>query len=455
MKRTISSQQSVLKAPLELLAYNSIISHLATESQVDFVQCGLYLDEDEIVRFEISPLGAVEPLLNLLNNYADLAYHKCDPESLREIAKDTLQPLQENLMRFTELPLEEKVEIATQDFFDMSSKSGFVELMGPLFSFITGVDGTARVPFQKDFEPMVKQFCETLSLEDIEVAIEARRWLAEQASNEDIRLFVSLNSAYHYLLVSIVVDKLVNMAINVANNKKRNNIELLRQAIVNPVVNSLLELASCFEGLGGDVDKAIGTIWDSGVHPLSRKTSWQQIEKPRIEGNRLAVGEGVQDAICNLLDALKKYIATTGLPTILTKGATNWLLSSIRKSTWHARIDRLSQPKVIEVPISKLQTESKYRGKSEEKIFNQARFTLEDAFQRRGDLPSVEELQNETALSPKQRQAIVLRMSIAKNENRIASFREVGKLMGTTKGTAKQHWERGSEKLRDKYEVAL
>jgi DNA-binding CsgD family transcriptional regulator len=436
---------------LGLCAYHAVRAEITTASN-DSMRITWDVDGTEIFRSEISPPELAEPLARLVDAYSKFAYDACSVPAWREWA--TVQS--EALRELSKLTPQERVDReleAIRSLAEAEQAHTYAEAILSVVSQVAGEEPLVPVPpllkeVKQLFGPHMEHYYQELSDESIEETIDLLTWLANDASDDQVRTFVSAKCAFGCLGMAHLVAKLVEVAVAVGADKEASPIELVKKAVANPVTQAILELVCAFQKLDGDMDRAIGVLWDSGVHPLSKKVSWQQIQQRQIRRDRLVVNQAVHDSIFNLLDSLAKYVATTDIATILTKGASGWLLNSIKKSTWYDRIDDRRRQKIVETPTSELQLEEQYGRKSEDEIFSQTELAPRDtAFQRDHDVPPIEELQQERSLTPKEREVLVLRMTIARDEDRVPSFGELAKLMGGTRGTAEKHWDRACKKL--------
>ena len=63
----------------------------------------------------------------------------------------------------------------------------------------------------------------------------------------------------------------------------------------------------------------------------------------------------------------------------------------------------------------------------------------------------LESLAEDESLSPKERQVFILRISIVKDHDHIATFEELGESMGISKATAEKFWKRACQKFQKRH----
>ena len=341
------------------LCYYYLTKADLTTTSTDTVACSLGTDQAELLRFEVSPPEAVDPLLRLVNSYADIAYEQCDVEAWRRSAT----VIAEALERFSELTLQQKVdhEVATVHSLAQSEEGRrFAEAVLHLLSQLAGEDGHYLPPSLHEtgalLEPYLGRHFQRYGSEAILEAAGVFRWLASEARDEEVRLFVSAKCACGALSMASLLGELIELAIGIVSKREAATLDLVKKAVTNPVAEAVLELASAFRGLGGDTDKAVGIIWDAGAHPLVSRISWEQVGEPTVQDDRLLVNQEAQDAICRLLDTLPRYAATVTVADILRKGTSSWLLNSIKKATWNKRTDQRRKASRVpkEVPFSQI-----------------------------------------------------------------------------------------------------
>ena len=333
------------KTWLQLCSYCAIRADITSPSSAP-ATASLIIGEHEVLRFQISPPEASEPLLRLIEGYAEIAYGECAPASWRQWAVEGIAPLE----RLATLSNEERTREVLNSLGQLSREKEtylFTEALWPMATLVAGEIPAYSPPSLLQLEEIYGQYLRDHYEEAIEETIELYRWLAEKASDEDVRLFVSLKCAYGCLIMASVVGRLIELALTVGIERKTPSIRLMKQAILNPIADAVLELASAFRGLGGDTDVAIGTLWDAGIHSQAKEINWQEVEK---QGGSLH--EPVQEAAIHLIDTLARYVDKVAIPDILVKGASEHLRNSLSKTSYNLYSDRREKAQKMPKPIT-------------------------------------------------------------------------------------------------------
>ena len=91
------------------------------------------------------------------------------------------------------------------------------------------------------------------------------------------------------------------------------------------------------ERWGGDAETAYRLLWEQGVTGGAKKgIEWDQVAR---RGGETPVDEGVQEAMCRVIEAVEDYTGRESLIVILELGREGKLIPTLKKATYHDRLD--------------------------------------------------------------------------------------------------------------------
>jgi RNA polymerase sigma factor (sigma-70 family) len=232
--------------------------------------------------------------------------------------------------------------------------------------------------------------------------------------------------------------------------------EVNSSIMLRPENDALVEFAEARLGLGGDMQRAMGILWDLGVRGGGRPLTWEDIVTPRIVEAVVQVDEKVQDSLCLVLETLCDYEGRTDLGHILEEGAKGKLLNILKKATWHDRLDKAKKSKAKKrqstvIPFSQL---VKSLGDASEELTPEelasriAEIDPDAAYGAIDAKLTLGQLAQSPDLTDREREAFLLAVALAEANGEVSTYQEIGRHMGVTKGTAKKLLDRAYEKLR-------
>jgi len=216
---------------------------------------------------------------------------------------------------------------------------------------------------------------------------------------------------------------------------------------------AMVEFLEARYKLGGNMEKALNILWDLGVRAGGKPIRWTEVV---VQLHEIQANEGLQDSLYRLIAVLDDYVDKKEFAAILGEGAEGKLLNSLKKATWHDFLDEKKRTgakkrKAKVVLFSQL---SKYQGNGDEgmsldeaasRVAEKEAHTAFDVVEARHTLKQLSQV---AELTDGERQALLLAIALVEDNGELPTYKELGKAIGVTKGTAKKLLDRAFKKLR-------
>ncbi len=211
-----------------------------------------------------------------------------------------------------------------------------------------------------------------------------------------------------------------------------------------PVIDALVELARARYKWGGNREKPLATLWDSGVTAGGKDKKWEDGARPRIVDNRLELPSDFHESAVRLNKSMVNLIEKESLLWLIFHLEKSTEVGYLKRATWRDYIDEKRKENTdkrkindIAIPLSQLEEEGK-EPSVEDRAFNSidVKITLEQVAQT-------------PTLSDREKEVVTLRISIVKEEGRYATSKELGKLMGVSTRTVDRNWNSARKKIKE------
>ncbi len=297
-----------------------------------------------------------------------------------------------------------------------------------------------------------RQRVESMTLEQWEVVLNAAKEIAEAVlPAEGVTKALPVGEACHYF--SFYLDGVMaGMVVKHPHVSSRTVCE---------ANEGLVLLMENHRGWGGDPEEAYRLFWEQGIRGGSKGVPWPKIMQLSIDE---PLHEGIQNALYRVVIALEDYISRNSLVNSLVLGRNGKLSFLLKKATFRDLLDerkrrraakRIADEQAVldsDLCLSK-STGEEVSGESVLERLVEA--GSDEGFQAVETGITIEKLeaivQESPRFTPREREALALRISGVREDQCMLTYEELGHRMGVSKGTAKKLWDRGSIKLVKEY----
>lgn len=232
------------------------------------------------------------------------------------------------------------------------------------------------------------------------------------------------------------------------------NLQVRLRALVRPEHEAIIAtFPEAKFGWGADMEEVVSVLWDSGLFPQTRLSTWHDIKAMEPHIHTSHTDQIVGDTVYRLLSTLDDYIAKQDSATILQKAVEGKLLNSFKVASFRDYIDekrRFKAQKRDDTQVVRLSRRKRtFRELSDDEAVEHLTSNTSDIkFKQVEDRLFLQQLADDPSLTSSERQAFTLRLAGK-------TFKEIGLVMGgISKVRAKQLWDSACSKLQ-KHKIPL
>jgi DNA-directed RNA polymerase specialized sigma24 family protein len=233
--------------------------------------------------------------------------------------------------------------------------------------------------------------------------------------------------------------------------------------LLKPESEAIAEFLEARYKLGvGDMEKAIGILWDQGAPRTRSNVGWDQVKtllnsiSPRQETPDEVVR--ICDRVVQLINTLDDYCKHNHLDDILKIAGQGNLGTVLRTATWHDYLDEIKAEKAKKrgerkvIPFAEMPNSF---GNIDNELIDEkvsyAAGIASDPFKSIDAKIELDHLAKSTKLSGREREALELTIALTKSNGEMPNYKDVGKRMGVAPGTAKTFLDRACQKMKKEY----
>lgn len=208
---------------------------------------------------------------------------------------------------------------------------------------------------------------------------------------------------------------------------------------------ALVESSEVRNQWGGNMEKAMEALWNSGARAGGPKETWEALTHDTFQENVRIPDGGFQDAFYRLFTTVDDVTTKNSLINLLQIGSKGKLISLLNKATYR---DLLDERRHFKAQKREGDEGVFYISESEDfDVPDSEAMGIWSGVELAADLERI--AKSSGTLSRREQEVLLLRLSVLTDSGELLTFEDLGARMGVTRGTAKISWERAMNKLRE------